>query len=103
MNLTPLLISAACVVSFCGCAVVETGNQTWYKEGATETERDSAVAAAEAQAAQAQVTPAEKRDMVIRNMTAQGWRLISKDAAPKLKSDTTRPLPPPIKPGPALP
>jgi hypothetical protein len=58
--------------------------------------------AAEAQAAQVQATAAEKRDIVIRNMTGQGWRLVSKASAPPPKSETTRPLPPPVRPGPMV-
>ena len=86
-----------------GCAVVDTGDQTWFKEGATARDQDAALAGAEAQAAQVHATPAEKRDIVIRNMTGQGWRLVSKASAPPPKPESKRPLPPPVKPGPALP
>ena len=89
-------------MSLAGCAVVETGDQTWFKEGATAREQEAAIDAAEAQAAQVQATAAEKRDIVIRSMTGQGWRLVSKASAPPPKSDTSRPLPPPIKPGPMV-
>jgi hypothetical protein len=91
-----------CLASLIGCAVVNTGGQVWYKEGATAREQEAALAAAEAQAAQAHVKPPEERSIVIRNMTAQGWRLISKDSAPPPKSENTHPLPPPVKPGPSL-
>ncbi len=41
--------------------------------------------------------------MVIRSMTAQGWRLLEKNSAPPLKSDTKRKTPIPMRSGTALP
>ena len=89
--------------TFAGCAIVETGDHVWFKEGATSHEQDAALAAARVQAAQAHVTPPEERDMVIRSMTAQGWRLMEKGSAPPLKSATTRKTPVPMNSGTALP
>ncbi|MEO7318079.1 MAG: hypothetical protein ABIZ56_03715 [Chthoniobacteraceae bacterium] len=89
--------------SLIGCAVVETGDHVWFKEGGTQAEQDAALATARVQAAQAHVTPPEERDIVIRSMTAQGWRLKPKAAAPPLKSETTRKTPAPMKPGMAIP
>ena len=77
-------------LALAGCATVETGGQTWYREGATADEQAAALGAAEVQAKQAHVLPAEERDIVIRSMTAQGWRLIAKDSAPPLKPSKTR-------------
>src|ERR1043165_4917070 len=83
-----------------GCAVVKTDGDVWYKEGAADKEQQAALGAAEAQAAQAaSATPAQKRGIVVRNMTAQGWRLVSKNSAPTLKTESKRPLPPPDRPG----
>ena len=101
MKSNPIL-SVVMLTALAGCEVVQTGDQIWFKEGATAREQQAALNAAEAQAAQAHVTPPEERNIVIRNMTAQGWRLVSKDAAPPFKSENSRPLPPPVRPGPAL-
>ncbi len=96
---TIALLSAA----LAGCAIVETGDHVWFKEGATPQERDAALASARVQATQAHVTLQEERDMVIRSMTAQGWRLMEKGSATTLKSDTTRKKPVPMTSGTALP
>ena len=77
-------------LALAGCATVETGGQTWYREGGTADEQSAALGAAEVQAKQAHVLPAEERDIVIRSMTAQGWRLIAKDSAPALKQSKAR-------------
>lgn len=86
-----------------GCAAVETSDHDWYKEGATASDRDAALAAAEVQAKQANVQPSEERDIVIRSMTAQGWRLMPKNSAPPLKSDAAMKTRPPQRAGTAIP
>ena len=88
--LKPTSIAAILFAAFVGCAIVETGDHVWFKEGATPQQQDAALVAARVQAEQANGAPAERRDMVIRSMTAQGWRLVAKDSAPRLKSDATR-------------
>jgi hypothetical protein len=103
MNTKPLLAGAMLAASLAGCAVVETGDQVWFKEGATPREQEAALAAAQVQAAQAHTTPEQERDIVIRSMTAQGWRLVPKHSAPPLKPDATRKTRPPMKPGTAIP
>lgn len=102
MNACPFL-RVLLAVSFAACAIVETGDHVWFKEGATPHEQEAALASAQVQATQAQVTPQEERDMVIRSMTAQGWRLLEKNSAPPLKSDTKRKTPIPMRSGTALP
>ena len=82
--------AALLALALAGCATVETGGQTWYREGATADEQSAALGAAEVQAKQAHVLPGEERDIVIRSMTAQGWRLIAKDSAPPLKQSRAR-------------
>jgi hypothetical protein len=99
MKLNRFFLGAMLIASQFGCAETGTQNQTWFKEGATAREQEAALASAEVQASQAHATKAEERDIVIRNMTAQGWRLVSSKSAPPLKPETSRPLPPHIKPG----
>ena len=103
MKLKPFLTNAIFASSLVGCAIVETSDHVWFKEGATPPEQDAALATARVQAAQAHVTPQEERDMVIRSMTAQGWRLMEKGSAPPLKSDAKRKAPIPMTAGTALP
>ena len=67
----------------------------WFKEGATETERQGAIAAAEAQAKQGRVQPAEERGLFLQAMMAQGWRLMPKGSAPSLASQPATPTRPP--------
>ena len=97
-----ILFGTMLAASLIGCAVVETGDHAWFKEGATPHEQEAALGAATVRATQAQVTPAEKRDMVIRSMTAQGWRLVQKDSAPPLKPAATRKTSTPITSGTTL-
>ena len=103
MTLKPFLTNAIFAASLVGCAIVESGDHVWFKEGATPHEQDAALATARVQATQARVTPQEERDMVIRSMTAQGWRLMDKSSAPSLKSDARRKTPIPMGSGTALP
>lgn len=98
-----LLLRTMLGASLIGCAVVETGDHVWFKEGATQAEQEAALATARVQAAQAHVTPPEERDILLRSMTAQGWRLKPKAAAPPLKSETNRKTPAPLNPGTAIP
>jgi|GEM_PF-5161583 len=75
---------AALSLAWCGaCTTIETGDQEWYKEGATDRERAAALSTAEAQASQAGPAATEqiRKDIVIKNMTAQGWRLQPKKSA----------------------
>lgn len=96
----PLPAAVALVAVFlAGCTVVETGGNTWFKEGATAQEREAALNAAQLQAAQSDTTPADKHGMVIRSMTAQGWRMIAKASAPPLKTDAARKAPLPLRTG----
>ena len=90
-------------LALASCAAVETGDHGWYKEGGTASDRDAALAAAEVQAKQAHVQPPEERDIVIRSMTAQGWRLMPKQSAPPLKSDAARKARPPQRADTAIP
>lgn len=66
-----------------GCTTVDTGDQEWYKEGATDRERAAAMSTAQAQASQAgpAVTEQVRKDIILKNMTAQGWRLKPKTSA----------------------
>ena len=95
--------AAFLALALAGCATVETGDHLWYKEGAANSDRDAALAAAQVQAKQARVPPPEERDIVIRSMTAQGWRLMPKQSAPPLKTGATRKTPTPQPQGTALP
>ena len=89
MNFSRILVILGLVLA--GCAVMEPGNQAWFKEGATESERQAAVAAAETQAKQARVQPAEERGIFLQAMTAQGWRLMPKGSAPSLATKPATP------------
>ena len=91
MKMLVLLLALASA----GCAIVEPGDQVWFKEGATSSERDAALAAAQTQARQAHVQPPEERDILLRAMTAQGWRLVPKESAPPLETKPRKPAPPP--------
>lgn len=77
-----------------GCAVtgIDQGDTVWYKEGATARERDAAMATAESQALQARSDPTNQtqKDIVLRSMTAQGWRLVPRASAPPLKPEGAR-------------
>lgn len=83
-----------------GCSTMSTGEQVWFKEGGTPQERDRLLLAAEVQARQAypdspmaggavgttgpQSVAAlqhSRRDVVVRSMTAQGWRLVPRNQA----------------------
>jgi hypothetical protein len=91
---------AAIVCVLTACTMVETGNEVWYKEGATSRDREAALAAARSQALQAtqgKPDPGDqtKKRIVVTSMTAQGWRLVNKEAAPAMKPETSRKLPPP--------
>ena len=84
------------VFAIAGCSIVETGDHVWYKEGAASGEREGALAAAQMQAKQAHVQPAGERDIVVRSMTAQGWRLVDKRLAPTPKAKPKTQPPPPF-------
>jgi len=87
------LIPAILLLAFAGCAIVESDDHVWYKEGATTREREAALAAAEVQARQSgQDTPAQ-RGMVVTNMTSQGYRLVPKASAPPPEPESAHPLP----------
>jgi hypothetical protein len=86
-----------------GCATFETGDNVWYKDGATFADQQAALAAAQTQAKQAHVQGPEERDIVIRSMAAQGWRMMPKQSAPTLKSNATRTPSAPQRSGTALP
>ena len=98
-HMKTLLIGAWVSVALIGCAVVETGDDVWYKEGATAREREAALSAAQSQAmqaAQGKPDPGDqtKKQIIMTSMTAQGWRLMHKDTAPAMESETSRKLPP---------
>jgi len=93
MNTRFVLAGALVVISVTGCASVETGDHVWFKEGATAREKEAALAAAQVNAVQADTTPALEKDIVIRSMTAQGWRLVTKNSAPSLKPNPNRKTP----------
>ena len=95
--------AALLALAFANCATVQTGDQMWYKEGATVAEQQAALAAAETQAKNASLQPAEERDIVLRSMTAQGWRLVPKDSAPPLKTRAPKKSPVPPRAGTAIP
>jgi hypothetical protein len=81
---------AILLLSLVGCAVVDTGDHTWFKEGATAHEQQAALAAAELQAVRADTTPALQKAIVLRSMTAQGWRLVPKNSAAPFQPNATR-------------
>jgi hypothetical protein len=94
---------AACSVIVAGCTMVETGDEVWYKEGATVRDREAALSAARSQALQAtqgKPDPGDqtKKRIVVEYMSGQGWRLMPKDAGNKMKPETSRNLPPPRLP-----
>ena len=88
-------ILAVMAVIAAGCAVVETGDQRWFKPGATQAEQNAALSSAQIQAKQAHVAPSEERGIFLEAMTAQGWRLMPKGAAPKLATQPASPAKPP--------
>jgi hypothetical protein len=97
------LICAGVAAVLAACAVVKTGDDVWYKEGATAREREAALAAANAQAMKAtegKPDPGDqtKKQIMVTSMTAQGWRLMHKDSAPSMEPETSRKLPPPGTP-----
>ena len=49
MKLKALHAMALLAIAFVGCAIVETGDHVWFKEGATSHEQDAALAAARVQ------------------------------------------------------
>ena len=93
--MTTSLPALAVALLLAACAPVELGGQTWYKEGASTAEQQAALAAAETQARQAHVQPPEERNLVLRSMTAQGWRLKPRQTAPALDSAPAAPVRPP--------
>ena len=78
MKWNDVLAAALLFPILVGCAVVNTGDNIWFKDGATAHEQEAALAAARVKAAQSDGTPALEKDIVIRSMTAQGWRLVPK-------------------------
>lgn len=102
-GMTPRSALVALIATVTGCAVVETGDHVWYREGATAAQQEAALSAAEMQAKQARVQPAEERDIVIRSMTAQGWRLMPRGSTPPPKAAVARQPPALPLSGPALP
>ncbi len=103
MKTTPYIAGALLAATLTGCASLPAGDHVWVKEGATPQEQSAALAAAQAQAAQARTTPVQERDLVLRAMTAQGWRLQSKASAPPLRSAAARAASRPLRSGTAAP
>jgi hypothetical protein len=84
---------------FAGCRSLPESDHVWYKEGGTPGERDRLLTAAEVQARQAYPdapmagasgTASTKsqaslrlarQDVVLRYMTAQGWRRVPREQA----------------------